>query len=191
MASGEQCWLLIFGIFKNHPRGGWLFVFDAVVFLLEKSYHGGTCESVLPSGSLIQIVISLMKMKRLFYSLAASFFALTVLVTTAQAVVCSDSNNYVGSSGVCIPTNTGLSSAPVTGILSNLMSWLLGILGVIGIMAFVISGMQYLLSAGDEKAAETAKTNMKYSIIGIIVALSGFIVIQAVNTALKATSSNF
>ena len=132
-----------------------------------------------------------MKMKRLFYSLAASFFALTVLVTTAQAVVCSDSNNYVGSSGVCIPTNTGLSSAPVTGILSNLMSWLLGILGVIGIMAFVISGMQYLLSAGDEKAAETAKTNMKYSIIGIIVALSGFIVIQAVNTALKATSSNF
>ncbi len=189
MASGEQCWLLIFGIFKNHPRGGWLFVFDAVVFSLEKSYHGGTCESVLPSGSLIQIVISLMKMKRLFYSLAASFFLLTALVTTAQAVPCPA--NYDGSTGVCIPTNTGLSSAPVSGILSNLMSWLLGILGVIGIMAFVISGMQYLLSAGDEKTAETAKTNMKYSIIGIIVALSGFIVIQAVNTALKATSSNF
>jgi hypothetical protein len=32
---------------------------------------------------------------------------------------------------------------------------------------------------------------MKYSIIGVMVALSGFIIIQAVDTLLKGTSSNF
>lgn len=95
------------------------------------------------------------------------------------------------AAGIVIPNDTGLPSSTVSAILQNLMAWLLGILGFIGIMAFIISGLQYLLAAGDEKTIETAKTNMKYSIIGVIIALSGFIVIQAVNAALTAANSNF
>ncbi len=109
-------------------------------------------------------------------------------VSPAQAVTCpppADQWKVVG--GVCVPNNTGLSSASVSDILLNLMGWLLGVLGVIGIIAFVISGLQYLTAAGDEHAIETAKTNMKYSIIGIMVALSGFVVIQAVDAVLNAT----
>ncbi len=93
--------------------------------------------------------------------------------------------------GVCIPTSTGLSSAAVSDILSNVASWLLGIFTTVAIIAFVISGAQYLLSAGEEKIIETAKRNMKYSIVGVIVGLSGFIIIQAVSTALKTGSSTF
>jgi Type IV secretion system pilin len=79
---------------------------------------------------------------------------------------------------------TGLSAIPVAFLLMNVMWWLLSILGFIGIIAFVISGMQYLLSAGSEEMIETAKRNMRYSIIGIVVALSGLVIIMAIDQAL-------
>lgn len=99
----------------------------------------------------------------------------------ASAVVC----NGVIKSGVCFPVTTGLSSQPVATLLLNLMDWLLAILGFIAIIAFIISGLQYLLSTGDEGMAETAKRNMQYSIIGVLVALSGWVIIQAIDGALS------
>lgn len=113
-----------------------------------------------------------------------SFLAFLVLpVASAQAVDCPA--NFYPQGGVCMPGGTGLSDAPVTDILMTLLNGLLGLVAILGILAFVISGIQYLVSAGDEKLAETAKHNMTYAIIGIIVALSGWIVIRAINTVLS------
>lgn len=93
--------------------------------------------------------------------------------------------------GICVPksSTTGLSDKPVLDIAKNLMNWLLAIFGFIAIIGFVISGVQYLTSAGDEGQADTAKRNMKYSIIGVIVALSGWVIIQAIDKALNATTN--
>jgi hypothetical protein len=71
------------------------------------------------------------------------------------------------------------------------MNWLLAILGIFGIIGFVISGILYLTAAGTDDQISTAKNAMKYSIIGVIVALLGFVIIQAVNTLLSGNSSNF
>lgn len=87
--------------------------------------------------------------------------------------------------GVCFPTTTGLSSAPVQVILSNIFSWLMGLFTTLAVLAFVISGVQYLTSAGDEGQIETAKRNSQWSLIGVIVGLSGFVIVQAIATALS------
>ena len=65
------------------------------------------------------------------------------------------------------------------------MNWLMVVFGSIAIIAFVVSGIQYLTAAGDEKGLETAKRNMTYSIIGVIVALSAFVIIKAIDAALR------
>ena len=93
----------------------------------------------------------------------------------------------VWRAGVCFPmtTGTGLSDAPVDFLLMRLMWWLLAMLGFIGIIAFVISGMQYLLAAGSESMIETAKRNIRYSIIGMVVALSGLVIIFAIDAWLS------
>lgn len=96
-------------------------------------------------------------------------------------------SGFVNRAGVCFPQDTGLSEAPVGFLIMRFMNWLLAIFGMIAIIAFVVSGMQYLTSAGDEKTAETAKRNMKYAIIGIAVALSGWIVILAIDRALSGS----
>jgi hypothetical protein len=90
--------------------------------------------------------------------------------------------------GVCIPSGTGLSSDSVLALLTSFMYWLLGIFGMLGIIAFVISGVQYLAATADEKMAEEAKRNMRYSAIGIIVALSAFIIITAIDQALLGST---
>ncbi len=104
--------------------------------------------------------------------------------TGAGSLTCP--TNFEPIAGVCFPKRTGLSDKSVIDIIATLLAWLLAIFGFIALLGFIISGLQYLLSAGNENMAETAKRNMKYSIIGILVALSGFIIIQAIDTLLKA-----
>lgn len=107
--------------------------------------------------------------------------------TTGTGVTGSQCNgDKIG--GVCFPTGTGLSDKSVTDIIGALIGWLLSIFGFIALIGFIISGLQYLTAAGDEGQAETAKRNMQYSIIGIIVALSGWIIIKAVDALLNASS---
>jgi hypothetical protein len=86
-----------------------------------------------------------------------------------------------------IPTDLGLPNNTVAGVLKNLLSWLLGIVGILALMGFLISGIQYLLAYSNEELAETAKRNMTYSVMGITIALAGFIIIQAINLALQGT----
>jgi len=101
----------------------------------------------------------------------------------ASAVECGE--GFTEHSGVCFPDDTGLSEASVWVIVVNLMRWILGIFGFIAIIGFVISGIQYLTSAGNENAIETAKRNMKWSIVGVIVGLGGLTIIWAVDWALR------
>lgn len=77
-------------------------------------------------------------------------------------------------------------STDIRGILANILAWLLSIVGMVAIIAFVVSGLQYFMAAGNEKMMETAKTNLVWSTVGIIVAISGFIIVRAIDTALNA-----
>jgi hypothetical protein len=96
----------------------------------------------------------------------------------------------LSGTGIVIPEGTGLPDPPngVAQIIRNLLTWLLGIVGVIAIIGFVISGIQYLTSAGDEDQMQSAKRNMLYAIIGVVVVLSSYVIIQAIQYALEARS---
>ena len=83
---------------------------------------------------------------------------------------------------------TGLPTGSIMGIIGGIMYWLLGILGVFGVIGFVISGILYLVSTGDEAMIDRAKEAMKWSIVGVIVGLIGVVVIQAVGNMLNAYS---
>ena len=83
----------------------------------------------------------------------------------------------------------GLPSGSIMGIVVSILYWLLGLLGFFGIIGFVISGIMYLVSAGDDDMVTRAKAAMKYSIYGVIVGLAGVVIIQAVNYALNGFSN--
>lgn len=85
----------------------------------------------------------------------------------------------------------GLPQGSLLGIASNLLFWLLTLFAIFGVIGFILSGIWYLLSAGEESMAEKGKEGMKWSIVGIIVGLSGFIIMQAVSALLGGSSKTF
>jgi len=113
------------------------------------------------------------------------------VLESVNAVVCEPGFNDNDDVGVCFPDDTGLSEAPVWIIIVNLMRWILGIFGFVAVIGFVISGIQYLTSAGNENAIETAKRNMKWSIVGVLVGLGGLTIIWAINWTLIAFNPYF
>jgi len=85
----------------------------------------------------------------------------------------------------------GLPGGSIMGIVSNILFWLLSLFALAGIIGFVLSGIFYLISAGDDEMIKRGKEGMKWSIVGILVGLSGFIIMQAVNIMLTGGSKNF
>jgi multisubunit Na+/H+ antiporter MnhB subunit len=66
------------------------------------------------------------------------------------------------------------------------MRWLLTAIGFIGIIGFAIAGILYLISAGEDERIKQAKKAMTMSILGVIVALAGYVALQAASTFLNA-----
>jgi hypothetical protein len=85
--------------------------------------------------------------------------------------------------------NLGLSNKPIIEIIANLTKWLLGIFGFLAVISFLIAGIMYFISAGDETAQERAKKAVVYAIIGVVVGLGGMVVISAVQTAIGGSSN--
>jgi hypothetical protein len=100
------------------------------------------------------------------------------------------SDDELDGSGIYIPDDTGLPDPEggVATVLKKLLAWLLGIVGVIALISFVIAGIMYLISTGDEDMIERAKRNMTWSILGVIVALAGFVILKAVDLLLRGAS---
>lgn len=106
---------------------------------------------------------------------------ISTVIFIAPSVV-SAQWNVSDVSGYLLPHGT------IMGIIGGILSWLLAILGFIGIIGFVISGIMYLVSGGSDEAIKRAKKGMTASIIGVVVGLAGFVAIQAINSALEGMS---
>ena len=81
-----------------------------------------------------------------------------------------------------------LPSASITDIMRGVMRWILIIVGIMGVIGFAIAGIMYLTAAGDEDRIKSAKSAMIYSIVGIIVALLGLVIMNAAYRMLGAQS---
>ncbi|MFC1623219.1 pilin [Patescibacteria group bacterium] len=119
------------------------------------------------------------KIKNLAYY-AICVYALTPLISFAQ-----------WDSGAGAQADAQLPRGTITGIVTNIMKWILGLVGVFGIIGFAIAGIWYLTSAGDEDKMNKGKNGMIWSIIGVIVALLGYVIIQAVDAMLGGSSTTF
>lgn len=116
-----------------------------------------------------------MQFKKKIAALFALAYLSSPMIVLGQWVSGTGTGGYSNSGGF------GLPGAKIYDIIAATLSWLLAVLGFFAVMGFVISGLQYLTAAGDEGQIDTAKTNMKYSIIGVIVALMGYVVVKAVD----------
>lgn len=112
------------------------------------------------------------------FALVATFLAVPMVVFGQWSV--GDQNAQSG----------GTPNASIYDIIRTTMNYLLAILGFLAIIGFVIAGILYLTAAGDETRMKSAKNAMLWSIMGVIVALVGYVIVSAVDSWLRASSNS-
>jgi len=114
-----------------------------------------------------------------------SFFALSAIALSAPVMVLAQQlPGKYGEVNYDAGGNTGLPESPIWEIIYNLMQWLLYIIAFVAVIGFIISGILYLTSAGNEDRTQSAKNAMIASIIGVLVALLGLVILSAANNFL-------
>lgn len=128
-------------------------------------------------------------MKKAIFGIIAGVLLLNPAVSMA-AVITAPGGDFAGgwAGGAGAGGQSGLNNTTLADLVYTIMAWLLGILAVAAIIGFVVSGLFYITAAGDEAKIEKAKSTMTYSIIGIVVALIGWIAVTAISTFLGAES---
>jgi len=81
--------------------------------------------------------------------------------------------------------STGLTDRPVADILITFIDWALIIIGLLGVIAFIYGGFVYLTAQGDPQNNEKAKKIIIYAIVGIVVAVLGYVAVDTIDRIMK------
>jgi len=87
-------------------------------------------------------------------------------------------------SGVCVgQTENSNQVATIQGLeclIANVFTVFITVVGLAGFVMFVIGSFRWLLSGGNSKGTQSAKNTMTYAVIGLVVTLSAFIIINLI-----------
>ena len=79
-----------------------------------------------------------------------------------------------------IATDFGCLPNDPVGFVQKFYAWGLGMIGLVGLLFLIIGGYQLLLSAGDPSKIAKGKSYITYAIIGIFLAIFGFVFIEII-----------
>lgn len=81
------------------------------------------------------------------------------------------------------------SNLPNTGdfglLLTKVINYFLGLVGLVAVLMFVIAGFQYLTSGGNEQTIEKAKHTLLYAVIGIVIVALSFGLVYTLTRSLR------
>lgn len=89
--------------------------------------------------------------------------------------------------GIELPTGTGLTDRPILDIIVTVLTWLIRVFLLLAFIAFVITGLQFLLATGNaySGAAQNAKQNFGYAIMALVVVGSSYIIMLTIDKLLQ------
>ncbi|NTV41494.1 MAG: hypothetical protein HGA61_04475 [Candidatus Moranbacteria bacterium] len=77
--------------------------------------------------------------------------------------------------------NATVTAAPsLSAISAKVLSFLLGIFGIISLIMMIIGAILYLTSAGDEDRIKKGKDIFKYSVLGVVIAMSAMVLVRQI-----------
>ena len=104
----------------------------------------------------------------------------SVPTTVAAASVFDNACTADPSSVLCKNQN-----ASATSMVKIVVNALLYILGAVSVIMIIIGGVRYTTSMGDAKHIESAKNTILYAVVGLVVAILAYAIVNFVVTAIK------
>jgi hypothetical protein len=75
--------------------------------------------------------------------------------------------------------------ASLGNIFAGIANMLIFLVGAISVIAIILGGLRYVASQGDSKQTTQAKDTILYAVIGIVVAIIAFAIVNFVTTNVK------
>jgi hypothetical protein len=125
--------------------------------------------------------------ERVGFVLLAGLISANSAFAAAADKICQGASTGTGANGqVSTDAQTGITTCATGGgslrqDVGNITDLLLFIAGAIAVIFIIIGGIRYITSTGDAARIKAAKDTILYSIIGLVVALLAFAIVQFVN----------
>lgn len=133
-------------------------------------------------------------MKRLIKKLSGTFVATAVMLgligvtaTLVSPTVYADHNpTHSVQSGVTDigGDSDGRRAGAFTGTIKNVINILLFIIGAAAVIMIIIGGIRYVVSGGDQGAVTGAKNTILYAVVGLVIAIMAYSIVNFVVTKL-------
>lgn len=89
------------------------------------------------------------------------------------------------------PSATPLASMTAGGFISTLLPYIFGAAGVALLIFLIIGGLQMMLSQGDPKTMQSAQSKITNALIGFVIIVIAFFVVQLVKQLLGLGGTSF
>ena len=116
--------------------------------------------------------------KKLAYIISMIALATAFMLPVSAAPVnvfpggaCQGNNTVCGNAG---------SSNPLFGTIKNVINLLLYATGIIAVIMIIIGGISYVISGGDQANITKAKNTILYAVVGLVVAIMSFAIVNFV-----------
>ena len=68
----------------------------------------------------------------------------------------------------------------LSGTITSVLEGVIGVLGIVAVIFIVVGGVNYMTSAGDASKVEKAKKTILYAVIGLVIAVLAFAIVNFV-----------
>ena len=76
-----------------------------------------------------------------------------------------------------------------SGVFTRITNTVLFAVGIISVVMLIIGGLRYVISGGDSKKVTDAKNTIMYAIIGLIIAILSYAIVNFVISAVGGTAT--
>ena len=111
-----------------------------------------------------------------FLKVAEVLLAVTLTLAPAFTLAQLNTNNQA----LCQGTGLNCQATSVNGLIKTVINWLLGIAFGVAVLFLIIGGFWYITSAGNEETAEKGKGTAINAIIGIVIIILSFVIINVI-----------
>ncbi len=111
---------------------------------------------------------------------------LGVSILAAASLLMSDASAQV-SSGINAATTSEMQGKSVNNTVGSIVNILLWVVGILSVTMIVWSGFKYITSAGDTSKLASAKSTLIYAVVGLIIAIMAYAIVNFVRTEVTST----
>ena len=127
-------------------------------------------------------------MKKNIIAFAMAMLLVIPMLTIADNAHAQNNLLWGGTEGT-VQTATGLGTADPRQIAGQVISVLLGFLGIIAVVIIMLGGFKWMTAMGNESKIDEAKKLMGAGVIGLVIILASFGIAQFVISALYSATN--